>query len=199
LREETLPGGRTAVHSFALTETATAVPEAPNAQDNPVPLFHDVSRVALRNVRVIDGTGAPARANQMLMIESGRILAVGNVNEVRIPGATKIVDLEGLTDRRASLPEVWRHHDPNSWHEQTYAVLNLKRRIGAGQAPGPGTPSHGSILERGRWTWSGQCRARGGPDQTIDAIDDTEITFMNGIAYEPKMLLAGVKGQVGRP
>lgn len=70
---------------FALTATATAVAQTPSAQNNPVSLFHDVSRVALKNIRVIDGTGAPARAHQTLMIESGRILALGNVNEVRIP------------------------------------------------------------------------------------------------------------------
>lgn len=40
---------------------------------------------------------------------------------------------------------------------------------------------------------------RGAPNQTIDAIDDIEIIFTNGIAYEPQMLLAGTKGQVGRP
>jgi len=38
---------------------------------------------------------------------------------------------------------------------------------------------------------------RGAPDQNIDGIDNVEIVFSNGIAYEPQTLLASVKGQVG--
>ena len=40
---------------------------------------------------------------------------------------------------------------------------------------------------------------RGAPDRTIDDIDNIEIVFSNGIAYEPHTLLSSVKGQVGWP
>jgi imidazolonepropionase-like amidohydrolase len=38
---------------------------------------------------------------------------------------------------------------------------------------------------------------RGTPDQTIEDIDNLEVVFSNGIAYDPQTLLASVKGQVG--
>lgn len=39
---------------------------------------------------------------------------------------------------------------------------------------------------------------RGDPSVTIDDIDNVEITFANGAAFDPERLLAEVKGQVGR-
>jgi Amidohydrolase family len=38
---------------------------------------------------------------------------------------------------------------------------------------------------------------RGDPTVTIDDIDNVEITFANGVAFDPQKLLAEVKGQVG--
>ena len=38
----------------------------------------DAPVVALTNVRVIDGTGAPARANQTIIIKGGNIEAIGD-------------------------------------------------------------------------------------------------------------------------
>ena len=38
---------------------------------------------------------------------------------------------------------------------------------------------------------------KGAPDRAIEDIDNVEIVFSNGIAYDPQTLLASVKGQVG--
>ena len=38
---------------------------------------------------------------------------------------------------------------------------------------------------------------RGAPDQDIRDIDNVEIVFANGIAYDPAFLLSRVKGLVG--
>jgi len=38
---------------------------------------------------------------------------------------------------------------------------------------------------------------RGAPDQDIRDIDNVEIVFANGIAYDPQLLLSRVKGLVG--
>ena len=38
---------------------------------------------------------------------------------------------------------------------------------------------------------------RGAPDQDIRDIDNVEIVFANGIAYDPLLLLSRVKGLVG--
>jgi len=57
----------------------------------------DAAVVALTNVRVIDGTGAPARANQTVLIENGRIAAVGNTGDVVVPAGAEVLDLSGHT------------------------------------------------------------------------------------------------------
>src|SRR5438105_8605981 len=51
--------------------------------------------VALTHVRVIDGTGAPARDDQTLIIRDGRIAALGNSRSVAIPAGAQVIDLTG--------------------------------------------------------------------------------------------------------
>ena len=47
----------------------------------------DAPVVALRNVRVVDGTGAPARDGQTIVIANGQIAAVGPNAQVTVPQA----------------------------------------------------------------------------------------------------------------
>ncbi len=53
--------------------------------------------VALTNVKLLDGTGAPARDTQTIVIEGDRITAVGGTGEVRVPGGAEVHDLRGHT------------------------------------------------------------------------------------------------------
>ena len=54
--------------------------------------------VALTNVKVIDGTGAPAREGQTIVIRDGRIAEVGPGGEVAVPvDDARVLDLEGHT------------------------------------------------------------------------------------------------------
>jgi len=55
----------------------------------------DDARIALRNVRVIDGTGAPAREGQTVLIDDGRITAVGPMSDVAIPDGVRTLDMTG--------------------------------------------------------------------------------------------------------
>src|SRR3954467_14207277 len=55
----------------------------------------DAPVVALTHVRVIDGTGAPARANQVVVIERGVIRAAGDSASVAIPADAKVMDMTG--------------------------------------------------------------------------------------------------------
>lgn len=55
----------------------------------------DTDIVALTHVRVIDGTGAPARADQTVVIRDGRIAAVGNTGSTAVPPGARVVDLSG--------------------------------------------------------------------------------------------------------
>jgi len=56
----------------------------------------DAPIVALTHVRVIDGSGAPARANQTILIEHGKITALGP-DGLPIPAGAKRLDLSGHT------------------------------------------------------------------------------------------------------
>jgi imidazolonepropionase-like amidohydrolase len=55
----------------------------------------DTAVVALIHARVIDGTGAPARDNQTLIIRDGSIAALGDAARVAVPAGALVVDLAG--------------------------------------------------------------------------------------------------------
>ncbi len=82
---------------FGLAAAGTAVAQTPNAREEAMPLLRDVSPVALRNVRIVDGTGALATQNQTLIIEGGRIRTVGSAAAIHIPEGTCTLDLDGRT------------------------------------------------------------------------------------------------------
>ena len=53
--------------------------------------------IALTHLRVIDGTGTAARDDQTIIIESGRIAAIGPTSQTPIPASAKSLDLSGHT------------------------------------------------------------------------------------------------------
>ena len=63
--------------------------------------------VALTHVRVIDGTGSPAREDQTIVIESGRITSIGPTSEVSVPPSATSLDLSGHT----AIPGLVGMHD----------------------------------------------------------------------------------------
>jgi len=67
--------------------TLAAAVHAYVAVDSPI--------VALTHARVIDGTGAPARGDQTLIIRDGRIAALGASGSVAVPAGAQVVDLTG--------------------------------------------------------------------------------------------------------
>jgi imidazolonepropionase-like amidohydrolase len=74
---------------YAQRPTLSAAVRSFVAIDSPV--------VALTHARVIDGTAAPARDDQTLIISDGRIAALGASRSVAIPGGAQVVDLTGKT------------------------------------------------------------------------------------------------------
>ena len=119
--------------------------------------------IALTNVRVIDGTGAPARENQTLVIRDGVIAQVGDASRVTTPAGADVIDLAG----RSVLPGLVMLHEhlyyptgPGVYGQlgesftrlylaggvttmrtggnmNGYMDINLKRAIESGQKPGP--------------------------------------------------------------
>ena len=60
-------------------------------------VIEDAPVIALRHVRLIDGTGAPVRDNQTVVLTDGRITAVGDDALVTVPAGAKVLDLAGTT------------------------------------------------------------------------------------------------------
>ena len=57
----------------------------------------DESTVALTGVQVVDGTGRPAASGQTILIDDGRIAAVGPDAEVAVPDGARTLALDGHT------------------------------------------------------------------------------------------------------
>src|SRR6478672_1250648 len=49
--------------------------------------------IALTHLRILDGTGAPAKQDQTIIIEAGRIKAIDRSPSIIIPQNSKILDL----------------------------------------------------------------------------------------------------------
>ncbi len=82
-------------------ETPMSVPEAPAATDAAQRFAElvavDANPVALTGTMLIDGTGAPGRADHTVVITDGAITAVGPDGSVDIPDGAQVLDLSGHT------------------------------------------------------------------------------------------------------
>jgi len=118
--------------------------------------------VALTHVRVIDGTGAAPLAEQTVVIENGRIAAVGPAGSVQVPAGARVLDLPGhtvipglvglhnhtffTTPRRRiqanfTAPRLYLASGVTTIRTtgsaSPYDELNLKRAVEEGEVPGP--------------------------------------------------------------
>lgn len=57
----------------------------------------DAPVIALTHARVIDGTGAPARGDQTVIISGGKIEAIGDAASTPAPAGSQVIDLTGKT------------------------------------------------------------------------------------------------------
>jgi len=91
------------------TVTTTAVPQERPTLSAVTKSFVavDAPVTALVHVRVIDGTGAPAQADQTILIENGTIKEIGASNAITIPAGVRVLDLEG----RSVIPGLVGMHD----------------------------------------------------------------------------------------
>ena len=148
----------------ALAASAVVAAQRPTLS-NPVKNFVKVDApvVALTNVRVIDGTGAPARERQTIVIRDANIAEIGDAAHVKAPDGATVIDLTG----KSVIPGLVMVHEhtyyptgPNVYGQlgvsfvRLYLAggvttmrtagntnglmdINLKQQIDAGQQAGP--------------------------------------------------------------
>lgn len=130
--------------------------------------------VVLAGVRVVDGTGAPAREDQVIIVRGDRIEAVGPRSSTGIPPGAEILELAGhtvipglvqlhehtyfggvrqLTQMTTSGPLLYLGHGVTTamtaGSQLPYHELNQKRAIDAGTMPGPRMLVTGPYLNGG--------------------------------------------------
>ncbi|MGH9762766.1 MAG: amidohydrolase family protein, partial [Blastocatellia bacterium] len=128
--------------------------------------------VALRHVRVIDGTGAAAKEDQTVVFGDGKITAMGDSSSTSVPAGANSMDLTGYTvipglvgmhehmyypagglypEHAVSFPFLYLAGGVTSMRTagsiEPYTDLEVKKRIDAGEALGPKMHITGPYLE----------------------------------------------------
>jgi hypothetical protein len=118
--------------------------------------------VALTNVRVVDGTGAPPREGQTVVIDNGKITSVGPADQAKVPAGARTIDLTGHTvipgivglhnhtfyttrgrsvQLQFSAPRLYLGSGLTTIRTtggtSPYHEINMKKGIDRGQIPGP--------------------------------------------------------------
>ncbi|MFD1298660.1 amidohydrolase family protein [Lysobacter gummosus] len=83
--------------AIAHEPAAPAATPAPAAKAGPPFVAYDQSLLAFTHADVIDGTGAPIRRDQTLLIEDGKIRALGASAKVAVPKGATVIDAKGKT------------------------------------------------------------------------------------------------------
>jgi len=133
----------------------------------------DTPVVALTHVRVIDGTGSPAKDDETVVIRNGNIAALGPASSVKVPAGALVMDLGG----KSVLPGLVMMHEhlfyptgPGVYGNETqsfprlylaggvttmrtagnvngYGELAAARLIAEGRKPGPWIDATGPYLQ----------------------------------------------------
>jgi imidazolonepropionase-like amidohydrolase len=211
----TMPVGAVAM---AQSAPAIAVTEHLVSVDAPI--------VALTHVRLIDGTGTPARADQTVLIEGATIRAVGPSGGVRLPAGAQVLDLTGKT----VMPGLIGLHDHlyyaspltgtrpmlysyprlflaagvttirTTGSQDPYQELNLRAQIEAGKAVGPTIVATGPYLE-GAGKTVGWMHGLNGPEdarRTVRYWAEEGITWFKAYTQISRAELAGAIDEAHR-
>lgn len=149
--------------------------------------------IALTHVRVIDGTGAPAREDQLVVIDHGKIRLPKS-----IPAGAKVIDLSGQTvipglvgmhqhlfypsgggvpvysEHAASFPRLYLACGITTMRTggslEPYTDLEIKRQIESGRAVGPHIDVTGPYLE-GPGSFAVQMHELSGPEDARKLVN----------------------------
>ena len=145
----------------------------------------DAPVVAITHVKLVDGTGTPAKADQTILIRGEKIVSVGPAASVSVPADARVVDgtgktvipgLVGLHDHMyyggmqfmgVSYPRLFLGAGVTTIRTtgsvDSYQELNLKRRIDSLLTPGPNIVVTGPYLQ-GSGVGPGAMHPLSGPD-----------------------------------
>jgi len=87
----------TAVISLSVAATVWSEPASKLSPEVRAFVKEDAPVIALAHVRIIDGTGAAPRDNQTLIVANGKIAAITDSANAKIPDGAKVLDLAGHT------------------------------------------------------------------------------------------------------
>ncbi len=203
----------TKLSSFGLTfAMATVLPCALGAQSRaPITpevrpyVSVDAPTIALTHARVLDGTGAPARDDQTVIIQGTRIAAVGATSSTAIPRDAQVIDLTGhtvipglvglhehtyfggvkrITQMHTSAPLLYLAFGVTTAMTAgsmlPYQELAMQRAVNLGRLPGPQFLITGPYLD-GAGSRSTNARALASPDDAARVVNywaDEGVTWM---------------------
>lgn len=133
--------------------------------------------IALVHANVIDGTGTPAKNDQVILIIKGRIAKTGNPKNIAVPASARILDCTGKTvipgmimmhehlfygeslppyylgvEMPISFPRLYLAGGATTIRTagsvEPQTDLNIKQAIDKGQMPGPDIDATGPYIER---------------------------------------------------
>ncbi len=131
--------------------------------ERPDYVLHDAAEILIRDVTLVDGTGAPARPHMSVLVRDGRIAAVGPVADVQASASATVIDGTGRTlipglvlmhehmfyptgqtnygEMAYSFPRLYLAGGVTTLRTagsmSPYADLNLRDAIASGAVPGP--------------------------------------------------------------
>ncbi len=182
-----------AVCLFAFGSLVSAQTRSPGVREF---VTIDAPTVALTHVRVIDGTGAPARDDQTIILAKGTIEAIGDASSANIPKDAQVIDLRDHTvipglvgmhdhmfypmgngvfgEMAYSFPRLYLAGGVTTIRTtgalEPYTDLELKKSIDSGTTPGPKMHVTGPYLE-GKGSWAIQMHQLAGPDDAVRTVN----------------------------
>src|SRR5438309_6599788 len=156
----------------------------------------DAPIVVLQHVRVIDGTGSPAREDQTIVLASGKIESVANAASASVPHDAQVLDLHGYSvipglvgmhdhmfypmgnvifgEMAFSFPRLYLAGGVTTIRTtgslEPYTDLEIKRAIDSGAMPGPHVHVTGPYLE-GKGSWALQLHQLTWPEDATRTVN----------------------------
>src|SRR5260370_32633481 len=156
----------------------------------------DAPVVALEHVRVIDGNGGPARADQTIMMVRGKIESVTSKTSASVHKDAQVLDLRGYSvvpgivgmhdhmfyamgngvygEMAYSFPRLYLAGGVTTIRTggslEPYTDLEIKYNIDNGETPGPKIHATGPYLE-GKGSWVLQAHKVTGPDDATKTVN----------------------------